>query len=360
MKKEKLFLLLSALVIIAVTLVACGGGENEPAANEPAANEPAANEPAADEPVAEDLVFGTVVKSIAFNWFLRLEEGVLDFGEDYGVTAFMEGPSQVDSAAQVQIIEDLIAQDVDAICNVPYGVPENEPAQKKAMDAGIFVIGHEAATASADTLDYDVEAFDNCSYGEEMMRELATRMGEEGQYIQYVGSLTNASHVEWMDCAQAYAEENYPNLEFVARYESEEDQELAYNIMKDVLRTYPDVTGVLGAAAGDVVGAGQALEEAGLEDSTFAVGTSIPSYAGELLKTGAVDLAMAWDPAIAGYACNVVAYKLIMGEEITDGMDLGVPGFEEIDLVEGPNGVPVIYGSAWLKMDADNMSDYDF
>ncbi len=306
------------------------------------------------------MVFASVVKSIAFNWFLRLETGVLDFGEDYGVKAFMEGPSQVDSAAQVAIIEDLIAQGVDAICNVPYGVPENEPAQKKAMDAGIIVIGHEAATAKAGTLNYDVEAFDNCAYGEEMMKEVATRMGESGQYIQFVGSLTNASHNEWQDCAKAYADANYPNLEFVAKYESKEDQEVAYNTMKDVLKTYPDVKGVLGSAAGDVVGAGRAIEEAGLQDAVAVVGTSIPSYAGELLKTGAVDLAMAWDPATAGYACNVVAYKLIKGEAITDGMDLGVPGYEKIVIRKGENGVDVIYGAAWIKMDASNMDDYPF
>lgn len=306
------------------------------------------------------MVFASVVKSIAFNWFLRLETGVLDFGEDYGVKAFMEGPSQVDSAAQVAIIEDLIAQGVDAICNVPYGVPENEPAQKKAMDAGIIVIGHEAATAKAGTLNYDVEAFDNCAYGEEMMKEVATRMGESGQYIQFVGSLTNASHNEWQDCAKAYADANYPNLEFVAKYESKEDQEVAYNTMKDVLKTYPDVKGVLGSAAGDVVGAGRAIEEAGLQDAVAVVGTSIPSYAGELLKTGAVDLAMAWDPATAGYACNVVAYKLIKGEAITDGMDLGVPGYEKIVIKKGENGVDVIYGAAWIKMDASNMDDYPF
>jgi simple sugar transport system substrate-binding protein len=315
--------------------------------------------PQAQEPDNE-LVFATVVKSIAFNWFLRLETGVEQFGQDYGVKAYMEGPSQVDSAAQVAIIESLIAQGVDAICNVPYGVPENEPVQRKAIEAGIIVVGHEAATAQAGTLHYNVEAFDNCSYGEEMLKEMATRMGEEGQYIQFVGSLTNASHNEWMDCAKAYADANYPNLEFIAKYESKEDQEVAYNTMKDVLRTYPDVKGVLGAAAGDVVGAGRAIEEAGLQDAIAVVGTSIPSYAGELLKTGAVDLAMAWDPATAGYACNVVAYKVLRGEEITDGMDLGVPGYEKIKLVEGVNGVPVIYGAAWIKMDATNMDDYPF
>lgn len=344
---KKISALLSILLVLAM-LAAC--------APQVAATEA----PAAQPPADEELVFATVVKSIAFNWFLRMETGVENFGKDFKVKAFMEGPSQVDSAAQVAMIEDLIAQDVDAIINVPYGVPENEPAQKKAIDAGIIVIGHEAATANKGTLTYDLEAFDNCSYGEEMMREMATRMGEEGQYIQFVGSLTNASHNEWQDCAKAYAEKNYPKLEFIAKYESKEDQEVAYNTLKDVLKTYPDLKGVLGSAATDVVGAGRAIEEAGLADSTFVVGTSIPSYAGELLKTGAVDLAMAWDPATAGYAANVVAYKLLHGEKITDGMDLGVPGYEKIKLVTGVNGVPVIYGSAWLKMDAENADEYDF
>lgn len=322
----------------------------------------ACTQPAAEETeeAAATYTFGTVVKSIAFNWFLRLEEGVIDFGEDTGHTAFMEGPSQADSAAQVQIIESLIAQGVDGICNVPYGVPENEPAQKKAMDAGIFVVTHEAATASEGTVNFDVEAFDNCAYGEEIMQELATRMGEEGQYVQFVGSLTNATHNEWTDCALAYQEENYPNMEFVGKFESKEDQEVAYNVFKDLLDTYPDLKGMQGSAAGDVVAAGRAIEEAGLNDQIAVVGTSITSYAGELLQTGAIDLAMAWDPAAAGYACNVVLLKLVEGEEIVDGMDLGVPGFESIVIKTGVNGAPVIYGSAWIKINADNMGDYDF
>lgn len=356
MKRSLPFTFVTTLVVTAF-LVSCVVPAATPA---PAAPEQAA---AAETPTPapeKQLVFATVVKSIAFMWFKRLEQGVLQFGEDYGVKAFMEGPSQADSAAQVAIIEDLIAQGVDAICNVPYGVPENEPAQKKAMDAGIIVVGHEAATAKEGTLHYDVEAFDNCAYGEEMLKEMVARMGEEGKYIQFVGSLTNASHNEWQDCAKAYAEKNYPKLQWIAKYESKEDFEVAYNTMKDVLRTHPDIKGVLGSAAGDVVGAGRAIEEAGLQDAIAVVGTSIPSYAGELLKTGAVDLAMAWDPATAGYACNVVAYKVLKGEEITDGMDLGVPGYEKIVLRRGVNGVPVIYGSAWIKIDAQNMDQYPF
>jgi simple sugar transport system substrate-binding protein len=348
-KMKKYPLLVMSIFLIIALLVSCApqGAPQAPATQAPA--------------TAKEYVMVTVVKSIAFNWFKRMEVGVNQFGEDYGVQASMQGPSQADSAAQVAMIEDLIAQGVDAIINVPYGVPENEPAQKKAMDAGIIVVGHEAATAKEGTLNYDLEAFDNCSYGEEMVKEMANRIpNQEGKYIQFVGSLTNASHNEWMDCAKAYAEKNFPKLVFVEKYESKEDQTVAYNTMKDVLKTNPDIQGVMGAAAGDVVGAGQALQEANLQDKTSVVGTSIPSYAGELLKTGAVDLAMAWDPMTAGYAANVVALKLLKGEEITDGMDLGVDGYDKIKLVKGENGVMVIYGSAWLKMDASNMDDYPF
>ncbi len=343
--KNRLITIL-ALILIASLFVACS---------------PSAEEPVDEGPAEEETyTFGTVVKSIAFNWFLRLEKGVLEYGEASGNTAFMEGPSQADSAAQVQIIESLIAQGVDGICNVPYGVPENEPAQKKAMEAGIWVVTHEASTASGDSLHYDVEPFNNCAYGEEIMKEMASRMGEEGQYVQFVGSLTNATHNEWTDCAKAYQEENYPNMEFIGKFESKEDQEVGYNIFKDLLDTYPDIKGMQGSAAGDVVAAGRAIEEAGLNDQIAVVGTSIKSYAGELLETGAVDLAMGWDPAQSGYVCNVVLELLAKGEEITPGMDLGVPGYENIIIEEGVNGAKVIYGNAWIKFDATNMDDYDF
>ena len=357
--KKRFLIVFSVLLIGALFFSACAPAVEEaaPAEEEAVEEEEAAAE---EEAPAKDLVFASVVKSIAFNWFLRLETGILDWGAENGVTTFMEGPSEADSAAQVAIIEDLIAQGVDGICNVPYGVPENEPAQKKAMDAGIFVVTHEAATAAEGTVHYDVEAFDNCAYGEEMMVEMATRMGEEGQYVQFVGSLTNATHNEWTDCAKVYQEANYPDLEFLGKFESKEDQEVVYNAFKDLLKTYPDIAGVQGSAAGDVVAAGRAIEEAGLNDEIAVVGTSLTSYAGELLTTGAVDLAMVWDPATAGAACNAVLLKLVNGEEITDGMDLGVPGYESIELLTGVNGAPVIYGSAWAKINADNMDQFDF
>lgn len=306
----------------------------------------------------KDITIAVVVKSVAFNWFQRMDQGVKQFAKDFGVTAFMQGPPVADSAQQIAIIEQLIAQGVDALVIVPYGVKEHEMVQKEAMEKGIIVITHEAARTRY--AHFDLEAFDNEEYGREMMRQLAARMNYEGEYVQFVGSYTNDSHNQWQDAARKYQEANYPKMKCIGKFESREDQAVGYNIMKDLLKTYPNIRGVLGSAAGDVVAAGRAIQEAGLSDKIAVVGTSIVSYAGELLKTGAVDLAMCWDPALAGYAACVVAYKLLTGESIVDGVDLGVPGYENIKIVKNEYGVPVIYGKGWIFIDASNMDKYNF
>ena len=62
-------------------------------------------------------------------------------------------------------MEDLIAQGVDAICVVPNDPEALVPTIEKAQDAGIVVVSHEAP-GIAETVDLDVEAFVNKTFGE--------------------------------------------------------------------------------------------------------------------------------------------------------------------------------------------------
>jgi simple sugar transport system substrate-binding protein len=370
---RKLVFLLTALLLVVSMLAACAappvtapaadtGAESAPTEAAAAMAEEGAGEEAAAATTqwagagkpADQLKFGTVVKSSAFNWFIRMDEGVKQFAADTGIDAFQQGPSEADAAMQIQVTEDVLAQNVDALLLVPYQVPPMEPVMQKARERGVVVVTHEASDVQ--NADYDVEAFDNAGYGRHLMDNLANCMGEEGKYAVFVGSLTSTSHNEWVDAAVAYQQEAYPNMEMVGtKNETGDDVAKAYQITKELLKTYPDLKGFQGSAATDVVGVGQAVEEAGLQDETCVVGTSITSYASEGLSTGAIDIASAWDPAMAGYAMNAVAQKLLNGEEITDGMDLGVPGYEEITLID-----KVIYGSAWIDITEENKLDYNF
>lgn len=296
----------------------------------------------------------TVVKISGIQWFNRMEEGVKRFAEETGHNAYQVGPAEADAQLQVQLIEDMIAQGADAITVVPFAPEAVEPVLKRAMEQDIVVITHEAADIQ--NADYDIEAFSNAAYGEQIMKNLAECMGEEGEYAVFVGSLTSKSHNEWVDAAIAYQKENFPEMTLVGdKNETFDDQQQAYAKTQELLRTYPDLKGFQGSASTDVAGVGLAVEERGMEDATCVMGTSLPSIASQYLETGAVDRIFFWDPALAGYAMNELAVKLLDGEEITDGLDLGIEGYENLSL-QGK----VLYGQAWVEVTAENMAEYDF
>lgn len=296
----------------------------------------------------------TVVKIAGIQWFSRMEEGVNQYAADTGANAFQVGPAQADPQQQAALIEDMIAQGVDALAVVPMSPEALEPVLGRAMEAGITVITHEAA--SQQNTVYDIEAFVNEDFGANLMEQLATCMGGEGEYAVFVGSLTSQTHNQWVDGAIAYQEANYPNMTLVGdKNETFDDAQQAYERAQEVLRAFPNVRGMQGSASTDVAGIGLAIEERGMEDDTCVFGTSLPSIAGQYIETGAVDGIGFWDPSVAGYAMNVVAQMVMNGEEVTDGMDLGLPGYESITL-DGR----VIYGQAWVNVNADNMADYPF
>lgn len=296
----------------------------------------------------------TVVKLSGVPWFDRMEEGVQRFNEETPHEAFQVGPAQADAALQVQMIQDLLARDLDAITVVPFSPEAVIPVLNKAQEQGMVVVTHEAS--NLENVAYDLEAFQNDAYGEHFMRKLADCMNEEGKYAVFVGSLTSKTHNQWVDAAIAYQKENYPNMQLVgSKNETYDDQQTAYQKTQELLRTYPDLTGFQGSASTDAAGIGLAIEQAGLQDRTCVVGTSLPSIAGQYLETGAVDMISFWDPALAGYAMNKIAVMVLNGKTIESGDDLGIKGYENVEV----NG-NVIYGEAWVDVTAENMNDYPF
>jgi simple sugar transport system substrate-binding protein len=306
---------------------------------------------------AEDKKYNlaTVVKISGINWFNYMETGVKKFAQDTGNQTVQLGPPVTDSAQQNQIIEDLIAKKVDAICVVPFQPPAMEPVLKKAMDNHIVVVAHEASNIT--NADYDLEAFDNTAFGEHIMENLAQRMNYEGEYAVFVGSLTSKTHNEWADGAIALQKKKYPKMKLaVDKIETNDDQQVSYAKAKELLRSHPNIKGFQGSASTDAPGCGLAVEEAGLQDKVVVVGTGVPSLVKKYLPTGAVRMISFWDSSIAGYAMNKIAVMVLNGKKVTDGMDLGLPGYEKIRLVNNK----IIYGNGWIDCTKDNMDKFNF
>ncbi len=300
-----------------------------------------------------------VPKDATNPWFVRMEEGVKEFQSETGLNIYQRGTPEIDATLQSQLIADLIAADVDAICVVPVDPQSLEPVLKQAREAGIIVVSHEGA--SIENTDYNIEAFSNDKYGAFIMDNLAKAMGEEGIYTTMVGHVTNASHNEWADGGVLHQQEAYPNmtlLEAEPRVESEDNGDVAYQKAKELLKKYPDLKGIMGTSSFDSPGIARAIEELGLTGKVFTAGTGLPAANAQILKGGSVDALTLWDPALAGKAMASIAVKMLRGEEITNHMDLGVEGYEDVVFKEGSD--KVLEGQGWIVINKDNVDSFGF
>ena len=301
-----------------------------------------------------------VPKDSSNPWFVRMKTGVDEYAAAHTeLNVYQKGTDQIDATLQAQLVEDLIAQGVDAICVVPVDIQSIDPVLKKARDKGIIVIAHEGSALT--NVDYDIEAFSNAGYGQFIMDNLAEAMGGEGLYTTMVADLTNGSHNEWADAAVAYQKEAYPNmtlLEDMPRVESHDNGDTAYNVAKECFKAYPDLKGIMGTSSFDAPGVARAIQEMGLVDKAFTTGTGMPADNAELLKSGVIKSLTLWDPAIAGQAMIALAVKVLNKETISGPVDLGVEGYNAMNFREGSS--TVLEGQGWITINAENVDSFGF
>jgi simple sugar transport system substrate-binding protein len=194
------------------------------------------------------------------------------------------------------------------------------------------------------------------------MKQLGEYMGGKGKYVATVGSLTSKSQMDWVDGAIEYQKANFPEMsQATERLETYDDANTDYTKLKEAMTTYPDITGILGAPMPTSAGAGRLIAEGGLKGKVFFAGTGLPSVAGEYLKNDDIQYIQFWDPAVAGYAMNMLAIAALekKNDQIKAGLDLGLAGYNALLAPDAaqPN---LLYGAGWVGVTKDNMAEYDF
>lgn len=307
---------------------------------------------------AEDAKTPTIAfvpKVMGQAWWDHVQESVEEWSEESGIDVIYKGPTDTDAAAQVQIMTDLVNQGVDVLCFSPNDPAACEAICKEAMEKGITVIATEAS--GMENVDFDIEAFDEVGLGGFLMDQLAEQMGGEGQYITMVGSMTMESQNNWADAAVARAEEAYPDMELVAdkRVANDSDAEKAYELTKELITKYPDLKGILGTGSFDAPGAARAIQELGLTGKVFAISVAMPLEVADYLEDGTLGSVALWDAGITAKAMLNCGVKMFNGEEITEGADLGVEGYDAMKVQD-----KVLVGEGQIAITKDNCYDFGF
>ena len=292
---------------------------------------------------------GVVVKIGGIPWFNAMEVGIEEQGEAKGIDAFMIGPTSADPALQVRAIEDLIAQGVDVIGVVPNDAEVLEPVLQKAMDQGIKVITHESP--GQQNVDYNFELASADGFGEAHAELLAEKMGGDGEYAVFVGSLTVPLHNAWADAAIAWLEENHPDMTLVGERQGvAESADDSRRTALELMQANPDLEGFLAFGSQGPIGAGRAIEERRKVGEVFVLGPFSPGQGQKLIKSDAISGGFMWNPMEAGRVFVNMADAMLNGEGISAGMDI-----EGLGTVE-PEGTNIVVDQL-VTIDKDTVDE---
>jgi len=310
MKGKKLFVIVLAMLMIFASATGC--------AQKPAAE---TSTDTADQP--KDYEIAVVVKIVGIPFFNVMEEGVKKAAEEYGVNAYVTGPTDADPAQQVKIIEDLIAKDVDAIVVVPNDANALKQVLKKAQEKGILVLTTESP--GQEGADWDLEMIDNAKFAYEAVDAAAAAIGGKGEFAMFVGGLSVPLHNTWADYVLSYTKEKYPEMVQVTdRIPCGEDADLSHTKTLELLKAYPDLKAIIGWGSLGPIGAAEALREKDLVGKVSITGTVVPSQAAQYLEDGSITEGILWNPADSGYASVYAAKYLLDGNDVAAG-DFEVP-----------------------------------
>lgn len=355
MKKTKLTaLLLAGAMALSIGGCASGGAASAPPTS--AGGAAPASQEAAPAPTesGEPLEVAVVVKVVGIPFFNAFEDGVKKAAADFGVNAYVTGPTDADPAQQVKIIEDLISAGVDGIVVVPNDATALEAVLQRARDKGIFVIANESPGQKG--ADYDIELIDNQKFAEAAAESAAAAMGGAGDYAMFVGGLSVPLHNAWADAAKAYLAEKYPDMKEVTdRIPCGEDAELAHTKTLELIKTYPDLKGIIGFGSLGPIGAAQAVREKDLIGKLAVVGNVMPNQAAQYLKDGSLVEGLLWNPSQSGYATVYTAKYLIEGGDVK-ATDFEVPEIGKPEVVDDN----VLVFDATLHITKDNCDSLGF
>jgi inner-membrane translocator len=322
MKKK----VISALLVgsMALSLMACGGG-NKATTTESSKAAAAGDTASSGE---KNVVF--MPKLVGIPYFTTCNEGAQEAAKELGITCTYNGPTTADAAQQVTMLEDYIAQGVDAIAVAPNDPAAMTSVLKKAKDAGILVMDWDTQ-ADPSLTKVSVCQVNDQKFGEHMVDKLIEYMGtDSGQIALVTGGLSAANLNAWIKASKDYLAKKYPNIEIVNNgdpYPTDEKQDVAYSTTKDIMKAYPNVIGILGYSTPSAPGCGEAIRDLGLQDKVTLVANGVEADIQDVLSDGSLDCGNLWNTQDLGRITMAVASYLLQGKELKNGEK--IPGWDQ-------------------------------
>ncbi|MGP4038555.1 sugar ABC transporter substrate-binding protein [Gracilibacillus sp. D59] len=299
-RKWLLFLLLSVSFVL--LLVAC----NEDTQSD--GEKDLGND--ADEENSDGYTFGYTSMTQNNPFFQVLEEAIREKVEANGDELITTNPA-MDVELQINQIEDMIAQDIDAIFLNPVDWEGIRPALVMLEEAGIPIINYDTEVKDFEYVTAYVGS-DNKNAGKVVGEDLVERFPDGGEIAILDSPTMNSIN----DRIEGFMEAiDGHNFDIVAQQDAKGDLETALGITEDILQAHPDIIAIMGGNDPSALGALAAAKSNNVQDIAIYGVDGSPDAKAEIAEGSQFVGTGAQSPISIGEKSVEVAYQILNGED---------------------------------------------
>jgi ABC-type sugar transport system substrate-binding protein len=256
-----------------------------------------------------------VPQIIGIPYFDAMEAGGKEAAAKFGVDFIYQGPVDTNPVDQMQIVQNLIDQGVNAVAVSVLDASSIAPVVEAAKAKHVALFTSDSDAPKSGRALYVAQATDE-GLGDAIIDEMVKRVGEDAKIGIVSGEATASNLNAWIGFMQARAKAKYPKLKLLEPQFAGGTAQRAAQIATDLMTANPDLKGLIGVASTTCPGVGQAIETAGKIGKVIGTGYCSPNTARAYLKSGSFGYSVLWDPKELGYLTVWAGKQLIDATEI--------------------------------------------
>ena len=293
-----------------------------------------------------------LVKSLGNGFFDAARDGGLEAAKQLGdVELIYTGPTSPTAEGQIDLINSLVAQKVDAIVISANDPSALIPATKRAMERGVKVISFDSGIAKGGRLMH-LNPSNVALIGEKQIDMISKTLKGKGGQIAILSATAQATNQNaWIAAMKVTLKKpQYSNLQLVDTVYGDDQSDKSYREALSLLRKHPNLKGIIAPTTVGISAAGKAVVDQKLVGKVFVTGLGLPSEMAGYVKAGSVDSFAIWNPIDLGYAATYLAYQFVKGKAkgmAGEKISMGRMGMTTLDAnLEAAMGLPFTFNKS--------------
>lgn len=273
-----------------------------------------------------------VVKSLGNGFFDAAAKGAQEAADEIGdIELIYTGPTTATAEAQIEVVNSLIAQQVDAIAISANDPDALVPVLQRAMQRGIKVISWDSGVAP-EGRQIHLNPSETALIGETIIKLAADYLPEGGDVAILSAASTATNQNAWIEAAKAVIPEKFPNINLVATVYGDDDSVKSTEEARGLISAYPNLKAIIAPTTVGVVAAAQVVTDQNLIGKINVTGLALPSEFKQFIDNGSSQAVALWNPIDLGYSAVYLANDLVKGEEAAPGATFSIGKVGEVTL----------------------------